>query len=74
MDWSSVWQLNINAAKCNALYIGRKPQDNTSEYYIDNVCLPRVNLVSDLGVQVDSNLSFSSHVAYVAKRLLIDLR
>ena len=58
--WCSKWQMKINAQKCSVLTIGRSC-NSSRLYYIDNMSLPSVQSVRDLGVHVDSTLRFSSH-------------
>ena len=59
--WSSKWQLKVSINKCTTLHIGRN--NAMHEYAIDGVVLPNVRVVKDLGVLVDSKLSFSAHIA-----------
>ena len=59
-NWCRVWQLNLSPTKCAVLSIG----GTTSRfaYKIDGVTIPRVNSFKDLGVTIDSSLSFDSHI------------
>ena len=66
-EWASVWQLTISFNKCQSLCVGRFNSVN-SLCHIDNRCLAVSQLVSDLGVLVDSDLKFSAHVDKVVSR------
>lgn len=58
-DWFSSWQLPVNFTKSNLLHLGKNnPNINFS---INNVNLNIVNEVKDLGILINSNLSFSTH-------------
>jgi len=52
-DWCVEWQMTINANKCCVLALGRS---SATSYTINNTLLPVSNVVSDLGVRVDTKL------------------
>jgi len=60
IEWSERWQLTISYNKCNTMYVG-----NTNcklSMSLNSNTLPVVNEVKDIGVFVDSNLTFHSHI------------
>jgi len=64
--WADEWQLNISIGKCAVLHLGRN--NLTYDYSLDGVTLPNVREMRDLGVLVNSNLSFSSHYAQITAK------
>jgi len=51
--------------KCTILYLGR---NNTHHHYsVNNVSLPDVTVVTDLGVLVDNNLRFTKHYRSIVR-------
>jgi len=59
-DWSQNWQLGISYKKCSLMYIGNtncKPS-----LLLNNVCLAVVDEAKDLGVVIDSRLTFHTHI------------
>ena len=68
-DWSRNWQLGISYKKCNLMYIG-----NTNcklSLLLNNVCLAVVDEVQDLGVSVDSRLTFHTHIKQDVMRVSV---
>ena len=60
--WSADWQLNLNPQKCNTFTITLKRAPVLHTYQIDNSPLQRVAEVRDLGIILDSKLTFSAHI------------
>jgi len=68
-EWSERWQLTNSYNKCNIMYVG-----NTNcklSMSLNSNTLPVVNEVKDLGVFVDSNLTFYSHIDKIIARAFI---
>ena len=66
VKWSNVWQLQINMNKCQVLSIHTKFNLNTSNNYsLNGFVLSSVAIANDLGVHVDSNLTFKQHIASI---------
>ena len=69
-QWTQEWQLLFNQAKCKILHIG----DNNPNYkYFIGEGANRIELETsaiekDLGVLVDNELNFESHIDYVIKK------
>jgi len=62
-EWSERWNLTISYNKC--MHAG-----NTNcklSMTLNSIALPVVNEVKDLGVFVDSNLTFHSHIDKIDK-------
>lgn len=73
VHWSKIWQLNFNLSKCHVLPIRNriKSANNTQHtYLLDGFCLNNVALFSDLGITIDSNLSFKSHISTIITKAL----
>ena len=69
--WSNMWQLKVNINKCHVLPIRRKSINSTScQYLLDGFHLNNVSITSDLGGNIDSNLSFKSHINIIITRAL----
>ena len=69
--WSKLWQLKININKCHVLSIRNKSRTNTSfQYVLDGVSLSNVSNTSDLGVNIDCNLSFKSHISTIITKAM----
>jgi predicted nucleic acid-binding Zn ribbon protein len=66
VSWASNWQLNINISKCNVLSLRNRSHSSVSvPYYVNQVCLNNSNLVSDLGILVDTELTYNQHISSV---------
>jgi len=64
--WSDLWQLPLSLQKCTILHLGR---NNTHHNYsVNNVSLPDVTVVTDLGVLVDNNLRFTKHYRSIVNK------
>uniref|UniRef100_A0A2A4JRM8 Reverse transcriptase domain-containing protein n=1 Tax=Heliothis virescens TaxID=7102 RepID=A0A2A4JRM8_HELVI len=74
-DWAKSFGLQINPAKSQAMIIGsrffRNAVDVTSlpPLYLDGVCIDYTVTAKDLGVTIDSNLSWSAHVNEVSRKV-----
>ncbi|KAK2152848.1 hypothetical protein LSH36_316g05010 [Paralvinella palmiformis] len=62
-EWSSLWQLRFNAEKCKVMHLGSR--NKRIEYHMHKdgvqVNLQTTELEKDLGVYVDTKLTFSMH-------------
>jgi hypothetical protein len=74
-EWSDKWFLKFHPEKCSVLKIGRQKSEAT--YYMNkketnsenvqetkSIVLGVSEVEKDLGVMIDSKLSFKDHVAY----------
>ena len=64
LNWSDVWQLSIAATKCAYLVLN-SVEKCFHNYMLCGPCLPFVNSGVDLGISVDSKLSFVEHISNV---------
>lgn len=74
-EWSKMWQLQFNTTKCRSLHIGQHSLHY--QYCLDGDVLEEVSEERDLGVIMDSQLKFHSHVASAvlkANRVLATIR
>ena len=71
--WSEKWKMHLNFDKCVVLRLSLKRLPIESVYNIDTHNLETVSSYSDLGVTIDTKLTFSTHVVSIvtdARRLL----
>ena len=64
-EWQKKWLLSFNTAdkKCKVLSISKNgKRENISKYYLNNSLLPNVANEKDLGVNIESNLLWGSHI------------
>jgi len=59
-DWSHNWQLGISYKKCNLMYIGNT--NCKTSLVLKKLCLAVVDEVIDLGVVIDSRLTFHTYI------------
>ncbi len=69
-EWSNRWQLEISYKKCNVIYISKHGKPSTS-MQLNGSPLAVLVEVRDLGVIVDSELSFHSHINKMVARAFI---
>ena len=63
-EWSDIWLLRFNPMKCHVLSLGRiEDTKYTMRYKVYNNEMEHVFEEKDLGVTVDSQLSFEDHIA-----------
>lgn len=61
-SWCEQWGMMLNAGKCAFLRITRKKHFFNSQYFLQNTCIADVGEYKYLGLTLNSNLSWSSHV------------
>jgi len=59
-EWSDRWLLELNTNKCKIAFYGRDV-NYEYKYYLSSTALKSVDVIKDLGVVFDSELSFVSH-------------
>ena len=64
-EWSNLWQLNIAYQKCSVLTFGKIAPN--IDFNFDSEVVPLAKNVVDLGVSLDSDLSFSLHINAIVK-------
>ena len=58
--WSKKWLLKIHPKKCSCLSIGKKK--SLCEYVLSSHVIEQVDSMKDIGVTIDSNLTFNEHI------------
>ncbi len=58
--WANNWQLVFNAKKCKVMHLGKG--NNKYDYYMGGETLEKVQNEKDLGVLVDDQLRFDTHI------------
>ena len=71
VKWSAEWQLPIDIKKCSIITINRPESHTThtaSDYYLDGSPLVKSSSVMDLGIKINSDLTFQSHIGSMVAR------
>ena len=67
--WSITWQLSISNPKCSLFQIGSHFNHSLDfPFTLNNTPLSKIKTVRDLGILVDDNLKFNSHINEIIKR------
>lgn len=64
--WAKNNGLGISIDKCICLYIGKN--NDKQQYFIDGQPIKKENCVRDLGILIDTDLSFSAHITKITKQ------
>ena len=67
-EWCQRNKLTISIGKCQVITFHRKINPVLFDYQIDGVTLNRVSHVTDLGVQLDSKMTFDLHRSAIISR------
>ena len=70
-DWASRWQLKLASAKCQFIRVGLR-KCNPAIYSLNGCTVPKSTVVTDLGIRIDSRLSFSDH--HVIMLIILSLK
>lgn len=65
-SWSEKWQLRFNGPKCKTLKLG--PEREAQPYKLYSKPLPEVVEEKDLGVTIDQELKYKTHIAEKVKK------
>ncbi|CAG9814258.1 unnamed protein product [Phaedon cochleariae] len=65
--------LSLNVKKCHYIRFSRLPIEINFLYNIDNKSLSKVEVLKDLGVMIDSKLTFEAHIEKTVKKALRNL-
>ena len=65
-EWARKWNMQFNYDKCKVLHLGKGNQRHS--YKMDNLDLDPTSEEKDLGVLIDDQLKFSSHVSKAVKK------
>ena len=63
--WSSLWRMDLNLSKCMVLTLSLKRKPILFDYHIGDTPLNRVSHHRDLGIIIDSKLTFTHHVQHI---------
>lgn len=66
--WCGVNGLDLNIEKCKHVEFTRKTKPNNLNYYINGVAVETVLSVKDLGVYIDTKMSFNLHIDNIVTR------
>jgi len=64
----TIWQLKLANNKCQHSRIGLSRAIRPADYYVSDVKLPTFLNVRDLGVLIDSHLTFRDHINSIVSR------
>lgn len=67
-DWCFLNRMVVNPKKCSIITFTRKRQPIIFDYCLLGTTIDRVNQVKDLGVILDSKLTFKPHVSYIVDK------
>ncbi len=62
LAWSKKWKLNFNVNKCKIISINNTNPLLLHNYTLSNTPLERVNTINDLGLLINSNLTWENHL------------
>ena len=67
-QWSKTWRLKLNPSKCKSFRMSLKTKPIETTYFIENFGLEHVDFIRDLGVVLDTKLTFANHIEIAAKK------
>lgn len=67
-SWCNMNRMIVNPSKCSAITFSRKKQPIIFNYDLLGSSIERVNQIKDLGVILDSQLSFRQHITYIVDK------
>ena len=59
-DWAFLWQIGISYHKCSIIELG--PHHSQTDYTLSSNKIQTTDKISDLGIQIQSNLKFNTHI------------
>lgn len=66
--WTHQNSLSLNINKCNVITFSRIDNPISFDYKIDNCSVTRATSIRDLGIIIDCNLSFTTHINTITKK------
>jgi hypothetical protein len=72
-EWSNLWQMQFNIEKCVTMTICNKDNYLIGNYFINNRLLGRVENFNDLGITINSRLSWLNHIDTIKGKALRNL-
>ena len=67
-EWAETWKLSLNASKCKSMSVTLKRNPVQYAYTVPGTVLEKLDSMRDLGVILDSKLTFSAHVDSVVSK------
>lgn len=67
-DWCDLNRMQLNVEKCYVVSFHRKKCPILYNYQINNSILSRKTSIKDLGVYIDCDLKFTTHLDYITKK------
>jgi hypothetical protein len=67
-DWSKIWLMQIHPDKSAHMQIGSEMENPQFEYTVGTSAVKYSTIEKDLGVEIDSKLSFDEHITNKAKK------
>jgi len=67
-EWATKWQMDIAFDKCHTITCGNRKHTDLVSYNISGHLLPHVDVIRDLGVNMDYSLNFSSHCRIICSK------
>lgn len=71
-SWCSLNGMVVNPTKCSIITFSRKKRSIAFPYSLLGTSLERVDHIKDLGVFLDSQLSFKQHISYTVSKASFD--
>jgi hypothetical protein len=68
--WGNAWGLKFNESKCQVISVISSIPKFLYQYKLGDVLLTRVNEVTDLGINISSNLKWNSHLNSITRKAL----
>ena len=71
VQWAEIWQMSVAIQKCNVLRVSNRNTELLQPhqaYCLDSIPLKWEDDCRDLGVMIDSKLSFNSHISLIVHK------
>jgi hypothetical protein len=67
-DWAQKWLVSFNESKTMAMFISNKRNTNPPDLIFNNVILDTIQQYTHLGLTINSNLTWSSHIQNICAK------
>ena len=65
-EWADKWKMSFNVDKCKIMHLGY--DNGKHEYNLNGITLKETKEEKDLGVLIDKDLKFSSHIKSIVAK------